>query len=182
MQNVFKERIEVLKEETSNLIEEIAGYTVDRNMNECLRSLGNLERKLKDIYKIVDSLSNRIDKLEQELNRLMDQVNYMKFFSGYRDWAKTFIQALIKKLGGIDNWHDVEMGLHYHNHNEPLTKEESDCVKHLMNLLKKDTDIGLNLTDIRLLLEVRDMSNILFHKNNQTSREAEMKLDQFLII
>ncbi|RIA86154.1 hypothetical protein C1645_741047 [Glomus cerebriforme] len=96
MQNVFKERIEVLNEETSNLIEEIAGYTGDRNMNECLKSLGNLERKLKDIYKIVDSLSNRIDELEQELNRLKDQVNYMKFFSGYRDWAKTFIQALIK--------------------------------------------------------------------------------------
>jgi chromosome segregation ATPase len=177
IQNVFKERIEVLKEETSDLIGEIAGYTGDVNMNECLRSLENLENKLKDIYKTVDSLSNRVDELEQELNRLKDQVNYLKFFSGYRDWAKTFIQALIAKLGGVDSWHVTETGLHYRSREEPLTEKESDCVERLKNLLKEDKDIGLDLTDIKLLLEVKDTGNILFHKNNQTSGEAEMKLD-----
>ncbi|CAB4471147.1 hypothetical protein RhiirA1_534294 [Rhizophagus irregularis] len=149
MQNVFKEKIEVLKEETSNLIEEIAGYAGDGNTNEFLRSLGNLESKLKDT---MDSLSNRADEVEKELKELKDQVNYMKFFSDYRDWASIFIQMLTKKLGGVDNWHGVEM---------------------------EDEDIGLNLTDIKLLLEVRDASNILIHKKNQTSRDAEMELGTY---
>uniref|UniRef100_U9UTS4 Uncharacterized protein n=1 Tax=Rhizophagus irregularis (strain DAOM 181602 / DAOM 197198 / MUCL 43194) TaxID=747089 RepID=U9UTS4_RHIID len=125
MQNVFKEKIEALKEETSNLIEEIAGYAGDGNTNEFLRSLGNLESKLMDIYKTMDSLSNRVDEVEKELKELKDQ------------------------LGGVDNWHGVEMGLHYHNLNEPLTKKESGCVERLMNLLKDDEDIGLSLTDIK---------------------------------
>ncbi|CAB5369860.1 unnamed protein product [Rhizophagus irregularis] len=176
MQNVFKEKIEVLKEETSNLIEEIAGYAGDGNTNESLRSLRNLESKLKDT---MDSLSNRVDEVEKELKELKDQVNYMKFFSDYRDWASIFIQMLTKKLGGVDNWRGVEMGLHYHNLNEPLTKKESGCVERLMNLLKEDEDIGLNLTDIKLLLEVRDASNILIHKKNQTSRDAEMELGTY---
>ncbi|PKK77647.1 hypothetical protein RhiirC2_844136 [Rhizophagus irregularis] len=176
MQNVFKEKIEVLKEETSNLIGEIAGYAGDGNTNESLRSLRNLESKLKDT---MDSLSNRVDEVEKELKELKDQVNYMKFFSDYRDWASIFIQMLTKKLGGVDNWRGVEMGLHYHNLNEPLTKKESGCVERLMNLLKEDEDIGLNLTDIKLLLEVRDASNILIHKKNQTSRDAEMELGTY---
>ncbi|CAB4426323.1 unnamed protein product [Rhizophagus irregularis] len=157
----------------------MAGYFSDGNMNECLRSLGNLESKLNDIYKTMGSLSNRVDELEKELKELKDQANYMKFFSNYRDWASMFIQALTKKLGGVDNWRDAEMGLYYRNRNERLTKEESDCVERLMNLLKEDKDIGLNLTDIKLLLEVRDTSNILFHKNNQTSRDAEMELGTY---
>lgn len=178
-QNAFEEKIEVLKEETCNLIEEIAGYAGDGNTNECLRSLENLESKLKDIYKTMDSLSNRVNEVEKELKELKDQVNYMKFFSDYRDWASLFIQMLTNKLGGVDNWCDAEMGLHYHNRNESLTKKESACVERLMNLLKEDKDIGLNLTDIKLLLEVRDTSNILFHKNNQTSRDAEMELGTY---
>ncbi|RGB33712.1 hypothetical protein C1646_761415 [Rhizophagus diaphanus] len=179
MQNVFKEKIEVLKEETSNLTEEIAGYVSDGNTNEFIRSLRNLESKLKDIYKTMDSLSNRVDEVEKELKELKDQINYVKFFSDYRVWASIFIRMLTNKLGGVDNWCGVEMGLHYRNRNEPLAKKEYDCVERLMNLLKEDEDIGLNLTDINLLLEVRDTSNILFHKKNQTSRDAEMELGTY---
>ncbi|CAI2184007.1 2226_t:CDS:1 [Funneliformis geosporum] len=183
MQNVLKDRIKDLKNETSDLMKEIVGYIDDGNMNECLRNLGNLEDTLKNTYELVDRLSDRIDELErnvnelkQELNKLKDQVKYVKFFADYRDWAKIFMQLLIEKLGGTDNWHKAETGLHYRNRNEPMTEKESECVERLTNLLKEDTDIGLGFTDIKLLLEVRDTSNIMFHKNNQTSREAEMKL------
>ncbi|CAB4397183.1 unnamed protein product [Rhizophagus irregularis] len=183
---MLKVRIKALKDETSNLMEEIVGYVSDGNTNECLRSLGILENTPKKTYELVDSLYDRIDELErkvnelnQEVNRLKDQIKYTKFFSDYHDWAKTFMQLLIEKLGGIDHWNKVETGLNYIDRNEPIKAKESECLNQLKNLLNKDEnkDIGLNFTDIKFILEVRDTSNVMFHKNKQTSRDAEMKLN-----
>src|SRR4051812_45863999 len=90
IQNVLKERIGVLKNETSDLMEDIEGYIIDGNMNECLSNLGKLKDMLKNTYEMVDRLSNYIDELErkvkeieQEINNLKNEVNKTKFFSVY---------------------------------------------------------------------------------------------------
>jgi hypothetical protein len=155
-------------------------------MDECLRSLGFLESTLKKTYELVDTLFDRIDELEsqvnvlnQEVNKLKDQIKYTKFFSDYRNWANTFMRLLIEKLGGIDNWHKIETVLNYIKRNETITAKESEYLSQLKDLLNNDEnkDIGLDLTDIKFILEVRDNSNVMFHKNNQTSRDAELKLN-----
>ncbi|CAB4442579.1 unnamed protein product [Rhizophagus irregularis] len=152
-------RIKALKDETSNLIEEIVGYVSNGNMNKCLRSLKFLENTLEKTYELVDSFSNRIDELKRN--------------------AKIFMQLLIEKLRGIDHWNKIETSLNYIYCNELIKAKESEYLNQLKNLLNKDEDkdIGLDFTDIKFILEVRDTSNVMFHKNKQTSRDAEMKLN-----
>ncbi|PKY53356.1 hypothetical protein RhiirA4_471506 [Rhizophagus irregularis] len=139
-------------------MEEIVGYVSDENTNECLRSLVILENTLKKTYELVDSLYDCIDELERKVNELNQEVN---------------------RKGGIDHWNKVETGLNYIDRNEPIKAKESECINQLKNLLNKDEnkDIGLDFTDIKFILEVRDTSNVMFHKNKQTSRDAEMKLN-----
>jgi hypothetical protein len=181
--NALKEKIKVLDQDASKLLEENIG---SNKIDECLRNIGDLGSTLKNTYEKIDNLFGHIDELEQkvdeikqEVNRLKDQVNYGKFFSDYQEWVKAFVRELIGKLGGTDNWLHAECGLHYLMIDEPLTKKESDCIECLKKLLKENKDIGLDLTDIKLLLEVRDNSNVMFHRNimnNLTLKEAELKL------
>ncbi|CAB4411750.1 unnamed protein product [Rhizophagus irregularis] len=191
IQNVLKKRIEVLKNETSDLMEDIEGHIIDGNMNECLSNLGigmamvgygKLKDTLENTYEVVDRLSNCIDELErkvneleQEINNLKDEVNKTKFFSVYRVWIRTFMNEVITKLGGGEKWHLAENGLQYLSNNMVLTKEEKVCVENLKKLLE-DKDIGMDIKDIKLLQEARERSNSMFHKNNQSLKEAEMKL------
>ncbi|CAB4398942.1 unnamed protein product [Rhizophagus irregularis] len=182
IQNVLKKRIEVLKNETSDLMEDIEGHIIDGNSNECLSNLGKLKDTLENTYEMVDRLSNCIDELErkvnepeQEINNLKDEVNKTKFFSVYRVWIRTFMNEVITKIGGGEKWRLAENGLQYLSNNMVLTKEEKVCVENLKKLLE-DKDIGMDIKDIKLLQEARERSNSMVHKNNQSLKEAEMKL------
>ncbi|CAB4412263.1 unnamed protein product [Rhizophagus irregularis] len=89
-----------------------------------------------------------INELEQEINNLKDEVNKNEIFSSYKNWIRTFMNEVITKLGGGEKWRLAENGLQYLSSNMVLTKEE----------------------------KARERSNSMFHKNNQSLKEAEMKL------
>ncbi|CAG8599919.1 4053_t:CDS:2 [Rhizophagus irregularis] len=134
---------------------DIEGHIIDGNMNECLSNLGKLKNMLKNTYEMVDRLSNckdelgrKINELEQEINNLKDEANKTKFFSAYKSWIRIFMNEVITKLGDGEKWRLAENGLQYLSSNMVLTKEE----------------------------KAREKSNSMFHKNNQSLKEAEMKL------
>jgi len=155
-QNVLN-RIEILKDEASVLMENIEGNIIEGNMNEGLRNLGKILDMLNNIYGMmgdlticIDKLERKVNELEQEIKILKDEVNKTKFFSIYRDWVRTFMNEVITKLGGGERWRLAENSLQYLSNNMALTKEEQICVEDLKRILE-DKDIGMDTKDLKLL-------------------------------
>ncbi|CAB4411751.1 unnamed protein product [Rhizophagus irregularis] len=85
------------------------------------------------------------------------------------------MNEVITKLGGGEKWRLAENGLQYLSSNMVLTKEEKVCVENLKKLLE-DKDIGIGYQRYKVITKARERSNSMFHKNNQSLKEAEMKL------
>ncbi|CAI2175815.1 414_t:CDS:1 [Funneliformis geosporum] len=181
---VLRERIEVIKKEGSELLEEIMKNVSEEELELCLQNVGNLEANLKNTYETVEEQNDeilrivisRIEELEDRLSevelQLKLQANETKFFSFYRDWVKYFMNMIIDKLGER-KWRLADVGLDFKRKNLELTKEEKESIKDLKDLL---SDVGMTTDDMKLLQDVTDRSNAKFHRNNQTLEEAKMKL------
>ncbi|CAG8595281.1 13963_t:CDS:1 [Funneliformis caledonium] len=183
----LEERFEVLKDENNECLEDIINNISENDKDQCIANIGKLGNIMKNTYEMVGEqteLTKKAISVVKELTAVMthtrtrlDQleikVNRTEFLSNYRDWIKRFIDKVKDKLGEKE-WRLAESALFYLESGMELTDEELNCIENLKDFLR---DVEMTIDDIKLLREMRDKSNALFHSNGQNLMEAQTQLN-----
>ncbi|RIA98378.1 hypothetical protein C1645_812793 [Glomus cerebriforme] len=149
---------------------------------------------------IAEQHLNLTKQLQKDLEAIQTQVRLMNILCEYRDWIGDFLREVVQKmrLKSVDEFiqtlytigffeEDGEQEDEQKNEvieNEELEDEEDEeqqgddeILTNLKNILQK---VDMTLSDFKVLLKMRDLSNSRFHRadSSQKPKEAEIKLDK----
>ncbi|CAB4420507.1 unnamed protein product [Rhizophagus irregularis] len=183
-------KIKPQKKQSEDILEgmlsnDILNNLSNQQINEFVSNVGTMSDNITNTYAMVEeqtklmmeamSLTNEIlDFADTRINQLESNLNLIKLIACHRDWIKLFIEKLTIQLGE-EQLKDAENAIELFRGGTDLSEQERNSLEKLRVLLH---DREMSTDDIKLLRKlVKNYSNTLFHKNNQTIEQAKAQLN-----
>ncbi|CAG8509520.1 4038_t:CDS:2 [Funneliformis mosseae] len=163
----LEERFEVLKDENNECFEDIINNISENDKDQCIVNIGKLGDIIKTTYEIVGEQTE----LTKKAISVVEELTAVMIHTGTQ--LDQLEIKVIDKLGEKE-WRLAESALFYLESGMELTDEELNCIENLKDFLR---DVKMTIDDIKLLREMRDNSNTLFHSNRQSLMEAQTRLN-----
>ncbi|CAB4405533.1 unnamed protein product [Rhizophagus irregularis] len=136
-------------------------------MEHAMDKLNDIDTRLSKTEALLNDTVSVVSVLREELAR-------KEILRIFQDWIGTFLNKLntkFKKLGG--NWDGVNKAFK-DNYYKKIDVSQYECVVKLNEILK---EINMNFEDLVLLMEMKEDSNVVFHRRWQKRAEAREKLN-----